>query len=47
MSSLSETTVTRYNAPGICGIILGPALVGRPAAHPNIGGLLAAERLLP
>jgi 4-hydroxy-2-oxoglutarate aldolase len=28
-----------YNAPGFCGITLGPDLVGRLAAHPNIVGL--------
>ena len=28
-----------YNAPGFCGITLGPGLVGRLAAHPNIVGM--------
>ena len=28
-----------YNAPGFCGVTLGPALVGRLAAHPNIVGM--------
>jgi len=28
-----------YNAPGFCGITLGPELVGRLAAHPNIVGM--------
>ena len=28
-----------YNAPGFCGVTLGPDLVGRLASHPNIVGL--------
>jgi 4-hydroxy-2-oxoglutarate aldolase len=28
-----------YNAPGFCGIALGPELVGRLAGHPNIVGM--------
>ncbi len=28
-----------YNAPGFCGITLGPELVGRLATHPNIVGM--------
>jgi 4-hydroxy-2-oxoglutarate aldolase len=41
-SSLADQAripILLYNAPGFCGITLGPDLVGRLAAHPNIVGL--------
>ena len=41
-SSLAERAripLLLYNAPGFCGITLGPELVGRLAGHPNIVGM--------
>lgn len=41
-STLADTTpipLLLYNAPGFCGVTLGPDLVGRLAAHPNIVGM--------
>ena len=41
-STLADTAripLLLYNAPGFCGITLGPELVGRLAAHPNIVGM--------
>jgi len=39
LADSSPIPLLLYNAPGFCGVTLGPALVGRLAEHPNIVGM--------